>query len=272
MYHSITFGNLTNVTSAGATTTRFSGKNTWEDWGLVPTSRPLVNPPAANRKQISIPGTNGTIDLSTLLTGYMTYGNRTGSWEFLVENKNIEIGPYKRSQAPDDWVNAYTTIMGYLHGKSYACVLEDDPTYYYQGNFDVSAWKSDQMASTITINYDLQPFKYSIQKSDEPWLWDPFNFETGVIRELGHWVNGSWTRYIDVSGSKTITIPGFASPGNFEINCYTAPMTLVLNGTKTYSLPLGITKLNYVVMNSGDNTFAFTGTGTISIIYRAGEF
>lgn len=37
MYHSITIGE----------------KNTWDDWHLIPTSRPLVNPPSVNTHLIT---------------------------------------------------------------------------------------------------------------------------------------------------------------------------------------------------------------------------
>ena len=43
MYHSITFGS----------------KNTWEDWHLVPTSRPLFLPPKQKKSITDIPGGDG---------------------------------------------------------------------------------------------------------------------------------------------------------------------------------------------------------------------
>ena len=70
MYHSITIG----------------GKNTWDDWRLVPASRPVFNPPAQKVKTLEIPGGDGVIDLSQSLTGYPVYQNRTGSIEFIVMN------------------------------------------------------------------------------------------------------------------------------------------------------------------------------------------
>ena len=60
-------------------------------------------------------------------------------------------------------------------------ILEDELPYYYQGYLDVDQWKSDQYYSTITINYDLHPFKRMVRSSIEPWLWDPFDFKYGVI-------------------------------------------------------------------------------------------
>ena len=63
MYHSITLGT----------------KNTWDDWHLIPTSRPVVNPPSVKTNMIEIPGGDGVLDLTTALAGRVLYKNRTGA-------------------------------------------------------------------------------------------------------------------------------------------------------------------------------------------------
>ena len=110
MYHSVTFGD----------------KNTWDDWRLVPASRPVFNPPAQKVTTLDIPGGDGVIDLSQSLTGYPVYQNRTGSIEFIVMN---DFKP---------WHMAYSDIMDYLHGQKLRAVLEDDPEYFYEGRFTVN--------------------------------------------------------------------------------------------------------------------------------------
>ncbi len=154
MYHSITFGE----------------KNTWDDWRLVPSSRPVFNPPAQKVKTLDIPGGDGVIDLSQALTGYPVYQNRTGSIEFIVMNG------FK------PWHMAYSDIMDYLHGQTMRAVLEDDPEYFYEGRFTVNAWKSEKDWSRITIDYSVGPYKWSVLSSLDDWLWDPFNFQNGIIR------------------------------------------------------------------------------------------
>ena len=154
MYHSITIG----------------GKNTWDDWRLVPASRPVFNPPAQKVKTLEIPGGDGVIDLSQSLTGYPVYQNRTGSIEFIVMN---DFKP---------WHMAYSDIMDYLHGQKLRAVLEDDPEYFYEGRFTINVWKSEKDWSRITIDYDVGPYKWSVLSSTDDWLWDPFNFQNGVIR------------------------------------------------------------------------------------------
>lgn len=154
MFHSITFGE----------------KNTWDDWRLVPASRPVFNPPEPKIKTLDVPGGNGLIDLSQSLTGYPVYQNRTGSFEFIVMND------FKR------WHIAYSDIMDYLHGQTMRAVLEDEPDYFYEGRFSVKEWKSEKNWSRISIDYSVGPYKWSRLSSIEDWLWDPFNFQNGIIR------------------------------------------------------------------------------------------
>ena len=152
-YHSITFGD----------------KNSWDDWHLAPTSRPVFNPPKPKYKTVDVPGGDGHLDMSELLTGYPVYENRTGSFEFIVMNGYLE------------WYESYSNIMDYLHGKKLRAVLDDDREYFYEGRFSVNEWKSDKAYSLIVIDYNVSPYKQSIATSTEEWLWDPFNFRTGIV-------------------------------------------------------------------------------------------
>lgn len=131
MYHSITFGD----------------KNTWDNWHIVPSSRPVFNPPKQKKNTLDIQGGNGIIDLSESLTGYPVYNNREGSFEFIVMND------YK------PWQETYSDICDYIHGRKMKAVLEDDPHYYYEGRFSVNDWKSDKDWSKITIDYNVSPYK-----------------------------------------------------------------------------------------------------------------
>lgn len=164
MYHSVTFGE----------------KNTWDEWHLIPTSRPVFNPPPPKVKTLDIPGGDGIIDLSQALTGYPVYQNRTGSIEFIVPNGFEPWEATKIEKIP--WYSVYSDIMDYLHGQSMRAILEDDPEYFYEGRFTVNTWKSEKDWSRIVIDYDVGPYKWSVLSSIDDWLWDPFNFQNGIIR------------------------------------------------------------------------------------------
>lgn len=135
MYHSITIGD----------------KNTWTDWHLIPATRPFVSLPSVNEKSVEIPGMNGSIDLTTYLTGSPTYSNRKGSWEFYVMHELWG----------DDWFAAQAQIANYLHGKKHSVILEDHPTYSYYGRLKMS-YRPGKEYSTITIEYDLEPYRTNV--------------------------------------------------------------------------------------------------------------
>lgn len=137
-YHSITFGD----------------KNTWTDWHLVPSTRPVVNPPKPKTQYVDIPGADGSIDLTDSLAGRPVFSDREGSFDFIVLNDyNIDNYDY-------NWIDVYTEILQYLHGRRMTMFLEDDPEYYYEGRFEVNNWTTDANNSTISINYVLNPYKY----------------------------------------------------------------------------------------------------------------
>ena len=137
MYHSITFGT----------------KNTWDDWHLTPTTRPVVNPPGVKTNYMDDPSGDGSIDLTTALTSRPMYKNRLGSFEFYVENG------FK------DWTILYSEIATYLQGQKMRMILEDDPNYYYEGRYSVGVWKSEAQRSGITINYEVGPYKKELSGS-----------------------------------------------------------------------------------------------------------
>ena len=153
-FHSITIGD----------------KNTWDDWHLVPTSRPKFTMPPVKTSYVNIPGGDGVIDLTTALTGRPTYGNRQGSFEFLVLNDSLD-GETDYGL----WHERYSEIATYLHGKEFKAILDDDPVYFYEGRFSVNEWKSEAHWSKIVIDYNVGPYKKTQYSAGELWLWDPFD-------------------------------------------------------------------------------------------------
>lgn len=236
MYHSITFGD----------------KNTWDDWFLIPSSRPVFNPPEVKTSFLEVPGADGVIDLTTVLTGDVHYGSRTGSLEFIVDNGHRE------------WFELYSDISDYLHGQKMRAVLEDDPSYYYEGRFTVNSWKSDKLHSLITIDYVVDPYKLELFSGTEDWLWDSFNFETGLIREYQNLlVDGTLNFYME--GSRKPIVPTFVvSSSDGE------GMDVTYNGS-SYHLKDGENRVINIKINQGNQHLLFEGNGTVSINYRGGR-
>ena len=143
------------------------GKNTYDDFGLIPTSRPIINPSSPRYSYIEVPGMSGVLDVSDSLTGKMSYENRTGSIEFLVQNKK-------------KWSDVYSELLAFMQGRFMRIVLEDDPLYYYEGRLHISSWKSNKNNSTITIDYDLSPFKYETKNAVNGYLISERNLSGNV--------------------------------------------------------------------------------------------
>ena len=136
MYHSLIFqdGNIR--------------VNTWDNWRLIPSSRPTLVQPTPVYKYIEIPGRDGTIDTTDYLIGRPTYSDRKGQFEFYVYNDG------------QNWVNRRAQIASFLTGKKMKMFLEDEPNYYYYGRFFFKEWKSDPQFSKVIIEYQVAPYRY----------------------------------------------------------------------------------------------------------------
>ena len=143
--------------------------NTWDDWKILPVERPVFSPPQQKTTYIDVPGGNGALDLSESLTGFPVYSNRSGSFKFRVMN---DYG---------NWSDRYSEMMTYLHGRTLYAILEDDSMWFYKGRFSVDSWDSGDTWSQITIGYNVEPYKWSVDSSIDPWRWDPFNFNTDAM-------------------------------------------------------------------------------------------
>lgn len=237
MYHSITFRKTVG--------SNIITKNTWDDWHLIPASRPLVNPPSVKTSYVDIPGGDGALDLTESLSGRAMYGNRSGSWDFYVDNDH------------QDWTVLYSQIMAFLHGQTMKIVFEDDLAYYYEGRFSVNEWRSEKSYSRIIINYALEPYKYFIE-TDDKWLWDPFNFETGIVLDIYR---------VAINGELVIQIPitNIGPTGIHPVITTTVKgVTAYYNGN-SYNLKKGRNDVTDMQLAVGSNRITFQGNGRVSV-------
>ena len=260
MYYSITIGD----------------KNTWDDWHLVSKSRPFFNPPTVKTKYIEIPGSSGQVDISEALTGYPIYTNREGTWDFWV--LNLEDIEFEYDYKFPRWNDLYSEIMNSLNGKIVRAYLEDEPDYYYEGKFTVASYKPGDSAtnprSTLTIGYNVGPYKWRPKDSIEPWTWDDFSFEHGVIYPMLY-------KDIEVTPGETIHKVfttrdlGFAAVRP-EIIVEDGPITIrfvnsALDIDKTKEFVTGTT-IAYDFVIWGDRVeMDFSGEGKVSIRFRIGR-
>lgn len=236
MYHSVVFGD----------------KNTWDDWHIVPSSRPTFSMPEVKENFVDIPGADGIIDLTDSLIKRPTYKNREGDFEFIVVNDYGE------------WSERYSEIANFLHGRAMKCYLEDDPGYYYQGRFSVDNWKSDKNWSLITIKYNVEPYKYDKFSGVSGWTYNPYRMDRGVLGDYRTFEAGNST-------DQTVTVrerwikPVITTEAQSTMNH-------TFGGTTTsYSLVKGKNKIDSLILKSGVHTFNFSGGGTVTLDCRGGR-
>ena len=146
--------------------------DTWDDWHLIPSSRPVIAPPQERTKFVTVEGRDGVLDYSQTLAGKAVFDNRSGSLEFYVENDYW------------DWETAYTTICETLQGKRVKLALEDNPGHYYEGLLYVSKWDSDKGHSKITLKYDLAPAMQTLELRSLDFASPALRMTPGMVTDL----------------------------------------------------------------------------------------
>lgn len=149
--------------------------NTWQNWRLIPASRPVVNPPEVKTNFVEVPGADGVLDFTEALDEQIHYKNREGSWEFLVCHEQIDIDTGNKY----NWSTLWHDILNAIHGKRVQVILMDEwkegasessdnnetnasvsENRFYVGRVWLNSFVSDSYHSKIVIDYNLEPFRY----------------------------------------------------------------------------------------------------------------
>lgn len=225
----------------------FGDKHTYQEWKLILTHTD-ISFPNVKKETINIPGADGELDFTESLSGDVKYENRKILFEFVTTDQRIT------------WKNLISEIANYLHGRKFKIILDEDPNFYYYGRAEINQFKSDKSIGTITIECNVEPYKYDLSSSTEDWLWDPFSFENGIIIE---------TQDIKVDGEQEIIIYGRRKKVIPKITCDN-PIQVVFKAN-TYNLFAGTQKVLNIEICEGQNVLKFIGNGIVSIEYRGGS-
>jgi|SRR3712207_806805 len=212
--------------------------HSYKDFGLVPTSKPVINLPSPKLEYLDIPGRQGEIDITESLAGEVIYEMRTGSFEFLVSD-------------PEKWQAIHRKLLNTVHGKRINLVLDTEKDYVYQGRLWVSEFKSDKNYSLITLDYKLEPYKYALE--------DMKNGE--LIHRLDE---------IAITISRTITLT-FDSDMTIVPEFYNRTenvLSLNFEGKK-FNLHKGKSRFPEI-RGRKDLVLSFTGSSTLDISYKRG--
>jgi len=223
--------------------------HSFEDLDLLPAAQPDFGTPKLKSTLVSVPGSNGRLDLSRALTGYMTYDIRSPTLRYYL--RGSEAARHAK----------LSRLRNILHGQEVKIIPDEAPNGYWTGLLEVNAPQQQIGAWIVTVGGSLDPYKRDTTTTAEDWLWDPFCFIDGVIREYGS---------IAVSGTKTVTV--VSSPaGGSPVFTASASMTMTYGG-KTYNLSAGENSFDDIELPHAETeaAFTFTGTGTVSIDFRGG--
>ena len=218
------------------------GEHYMQDFGMALESKD-IGLPSVQTKYVSIPLADGDLDLTTVLSNRIHYGNRNIRMNF----NSVTDYPGKKM----------SNVANQLHGQRVHIIFDDDLYYYYDGRLDMSDFKENRKGGEYVIDANCKPFKYTVQTSAEDWLWDTFDFENGYINELMN---------IVVTTSKEIEL--IADEQLSYASITTDAQVTVTYDNKSVVCAAGTTTLYDFEFQPGINKILITGNATITITYR----
>lgn len=233
-----------------------SGKtfHTLTDWDFALGNNNYIGDPEMETTYIQVPGRDGLIDASEIVSGRRIYTRRELSFE---------LGGIRDRM---NWDGVISALRNEVHGRICRLVLDNDESYFWRGRVFIQGFDRFRDLGTFTLAVpNADPYKYDVTSSVDPWLWDPFNFQTGVITQTGSHV---------ISGSGSITIPHghmLTCPEIVVSDKLSANFTVIFNGS-TYELLQGSNKIPSIMVGGEQQAVLdFNGSATVQIVYRGGS-
>ncbi len=210
----------------------FGKKHSYYDLGIWLTKYPEITPPTPKTRFVEVPGMDGALNMSKVLTGHTMYNRRTMQLEFAI------LAPRKL------WPDVHSEIMDTLHGQEMSIILDDDPEYMYTGTLAVEAYDPGKVTSGVTITADLDPYKVKLKDTIKSFT-----------------VNGSKAATIRVE--RMPTVPVIAA---------SAAMSMTFGGVTYSLAAGENEFPDVILRNDQENAFTFTGSGDVFLKYREGRF
>ena len=245
----------------GAHSITFNGLNTWDTWHMAPKSRPFVSAPQVKTEYVDVPGADGSLDYTEVLTGKPRYANRTGQWDFIVDNG------YR------NWCDLYSDILMKLHGKYFdRIILEDDPLYKWKGRLSVVGQFGNKDYSAVSIQYNLDPYKRPLDDETVPnWRWNALFGNTiyygsfDVVGKKAHNIFNDTGAVVEAT---------FTCTSNFTVYVFNSEDDITRIADKQsfegYDSMILVPGDNTVELQEGNNYLYFVGNGNVRVNYKRG--
>lgn len=207
-----------------------NGEHTLRDWGACITNQDVIGMPSVKTVLMEVPGRSGRIDLSEVLTGDVSYGNRELRLVLAAET-NI-----------DRWRETCDHIFNTFHGRSVTVIFDEDPGHFYVGRASVTEPSRLHTAGKMTIEVEAEPFRYDVAETVS-------TFETNTEAITDVLVNDR------MPVSPSVEVPGACE--------------LFFDG-EVFHLEEGNQSVPGFVLLEGENEIRLTGTSSVTFRYRKG--
>lgn len=228
--------------------------HTLDEWEMALGNNNYIGDPEMETTYIKVPGRNGLIDATEAISGRRIYKKR---------QLEFELGGVR------DRLNWDSIISGFrnnIDGRICRLTLDNDKSHYWRGRVYIKGFDRFRELGTFTLAVPTaDPYKYSVTSSAEPWLWDPFNFETDYITYIGA---------VTVNGTETVTIPAghMATSPELVVSDKTSSSFTVEADSVTYTLAAGSNKIPAIIVGGdSDVELTFSGNAKVQIVYRSGS-
>ena len=211
----------------------FDGKDTYTEYGLLLASKSIALP-EVRTNMIDVPGRDGLLDASEVLTGEVTYKNRT----ITLKLTGVDTVSGKT------WPATISDFCNKGHGKHVKITFPEDTAHFYSGRCSVGQVELVKMMQTIPVTVDCDPWKYK-------------NAKTTVSRSD-----------FDMADTQ-IALPNESRPVIPTITV--AQDTVLLWGGNTINVSAGDHILPAVRLAAGNNILkakVASGTGSITVTYQ----
>lgn len=235
--------------------------DTWDDFHLIPAERPVIAIPKARVKMVSIPGRSTPIDLTEYATGHTTYGNRSGSISFFTDVDFVN--------KKGGWLAFDNQLRDLFHGHVNKISLRDDPSYFYAGELAVGQWQTGASYSSISISYNLYPYKKDMISSMDLWKWDDFDFVDGIIQYTNE-LEIDGTKIIKLYGSQERISPHISGSVGLTIQKKENSKWVNYGNVPTAAITSVKSIIPRFIIEEGENEIRLNGNGTVTIDYRRG--
>ena len=205
-------------------------EHTLRDWGAVITNSDVIVMPEPNTVLLEVPGRSGRLDLSEVLTGDISYGNREIKLELAAQTNR------------DRWVETCLHIFNKYHGQVVQVTFDEDPGHYYVGRASILEPQRLSTAGQLTLTIDAEPFRYEQDLYEVTFTGDT-TAVSGTVENLRMPV------------CPTVTVP---------VACQ------LFHDDRVYELEAGTWDVPGLVLHPYENRISATGTTSITFTFRRG--